>query len=400
MKLWDASKTKESVIEFCAGWNNKPRRPYDDRLIPYQLKLSRVYSDYLHRVKLIDSEIITAVHHGLKRLSKSYTDGKLTVQGYEDVQSLVESKLIEWYGNRVGSMHMGLSRNDQIVTLERMWMKDQIAETRSDLASTISVLDEEMKQKGKLVFPGYTHHRIAMPADYGELLKSYKAGLERDMVSLNQWMQLYNECPLGVGAGFGSPVNPNREVLARNLGFIKPTESNIDTVTTRWESETKLADAMKIMMTHLSTIAQDFIVYSMEGYDLISLPREYCTGSSIMPQKRNPDPLETIKRKAKTIESKSYELSNIGKGNISGYNRDTQGAKYAIMDVFDESAGCLDIISGIIKGVKVNEEKAKELLERHGAFSAAEAVRKSIEEGTPYRSTKLGLEEQMKSKKD
>lgn len=395
-ELWDSSNTDKKAIEFSAGWDNKPKQPYDDLLIPYQLKLDKVYSSELLRLDCITNEQYKAIQNGLKKLDKKHSARELSVVGYEDVHTLIESQLHELYGSDlVGNIHMGLSRNDQVATLMRMWMKDQSVATGRDLTTLTSTIEREIKDKGNLVFPGYSHHRIAMPTTYGELLKSYSSALTRDKKSLEFWLEQYDECPLGVAAGFGSPIKLDRYSLAKKLGFNLPTESTIDTITTRWEPEVKLADNIKVMMNHLSTIAQDFIINSMEGINIIFLPKEYCTGSSIMPQKHNPDFAETIKRKAIDIEGEAFKLSSVGKGNISGYNRDTQGSKYWIMNVFQELSGSLDIMSEIIKGIKVNEERAKELLEKGGAYAAAEAIIKSIKEKTPYRETKLKKERKL-----
>lgn len=397
MELWDSSKTSKKAIGFSTGWDNKSRPPYDDLLIPYQIELGRVYSSVLLSSGYISNEQNEAIKNGLEELSKRHSSGELSVVGYEDVHSLVESKLNELYSaDLVGNVHIGLSRNEQIVTLMRMWMKNQASATNSDLTSFIRDVEQEIEANGRLTFVGYSHHRIAMPTTYGELLKSYITGLGRDKKSLESWLELYDECPLGIGAGFGSPIKLDRDRLAKELGFSKPTESSIDTVTTRWEPEVKLADVIKVMMNHLSTIAQDFMINSMEGINVILLPPEYCTGSSMMPQKLNPDVLETIKRKAKDVEGEAFKLSSIGRGNISGYNRDTQGAKYWIINVFQEQSGSLDIMSDVIKGIKVNERRVKKLLKAGGAYTAAEAIRKSIEEKKPYRSTKLEIEKKIK----
>lgn len=400
MELWDSSKTRKGVIEFCAGWDNKPRKPYDDNLIPYQIHMDYIYSLELETQGHITREQGCTIRQGLDRLLESYKNGKLTIGGYEDVQSLVESKLYRWYGSKlVGNIHLGLSRNDQIVTVMRLWMKDHAGETLEKLESLISTLKKKSKQKGNLVFVGYSHHRVAMPTTYGEQLMSYATALERDRKAIRQWFELYDECTLGVADGFGSPIKIDRRRLAGALVFKGPTKNTIDTVTTRWEAETKLADNVKVMMNHLSTIAQDFIINSMEGINIIKLPKEYCTGSSIMPQKLNPDVLETIKRKAADIEGEAFKLSSVGRGNLSGYNRDTQGTKYWIMNIFYELEGCLEIIEGVIKGSTIDEKRARELLESGGAYTAAEAVKKSIEEGVPYRKAKKDIEKKLKRRR-
>lgn len=398
MELWDSSKTNRKAIEFSAGWDNKPKPAYDDLLIPYQLKLDSVYSSELQRLGYITPKEHKTIQNGLARLAEMNSSGELSVEGHEDVHSLVESKLNEWYGDLTGNVHLGLSRNDQVTTLMRMLMKDKMIDTHHDLTSLISTIENEKTERGNLVFVGYSHHRVAMPTTYGELLKSYATALTRDKKALEFWLKQYNDCPLGAGAGFGSPIKLDRYELAKKLGFSKPAKSSIDAVTTRWEAEVKLADAIKVMMNHLGTIAQDFIINSMDGINTISLPPEYCTGSSIMPQKLNPDVLETIKRKAIDIEGEAFKLSSVWRGNISGYNRDTQGTKYWVIDVFQELPGCLEIMSDIIRGIRINEEKAKELLEKGGAYTAAEVIKKAVDKKMPYRQTKIKREKELKQR--
>jgi argininosuccinate lyase len=397
MTLWDSTKTNRKAIEFSAGLDNKSKPIYDDLLIPYQIKLDKVYSSELHRLGYINDNQYKAIKNGLERLLRKYSTKKLSVANYEDVHSLIESKLHEFYSDElVGNAHLGLSRNDQIITLMRMWMKDQALNTSHDLDSLISAIKEEIKEKGSATFTGYSHYRIAMPTTYGELLKSYSSGFARDKRSLEFWLEVYDECPLGVAAGFGSPINLDRYKLAKKLGFDRPTESPIDTVTTRWEAEVKLADTIKVMMNHLSTMSQDFIINSMTGIDVFSLPPEYCTGSSIMPQKLNPDVLETIIGKSIDIGHEASKLADVGRGNISGYNRVTQRTKYWIMNIFQELYGSLDIMSEVVKGIKVDEKRSKELLVKGGAYTAEEVVKESIRNKEPYRTIKLKREKEMK----
>lgn len=414
MELWKSDSTNRGAIEFAAGWDNKPRPAYDNLLIPYQIRLDGVYSGELLRLGYIDEKQHSAIVKGLTSLLRRYDKGRLSVEGHEDVQSLVESELNDKYGlDMTGNMHLGLSRNDQIVTLMRMWMKDQASKVSGDLEKLTGVLEQEIPKKEKSVFVGYTHHkeisrkekcvfvgyshhRVAMPTTYGELLKSYLSQLKRDRKAMQFWTETYDKCALGAGAGFGSPIEMDWGFIAGMLGFREAVDSSIDAVTTRWEAEVKIADTMKVMMNHLSTIAQDMIIYSMQGIDLIELPKQYCTGSSLMPQKLNPDVFETIKRKAIDIEGEAFKLSSVGRGNISGYNRDTQGAKYWIMNVFMEVDGCLEILSDILPKIKVNEKKARKLLKDGGAYAAAEATRNAIENKIPWRVAKSREEKRVK----
>jgi argininosuccinate lyase len=396
--FWHSEGVKEKAVEFSAGWDNKPKEPYDDELIPYEIEADIVYARELLQQGYITKKEFDAIEKGLKELEKEFSAGELTVVGYEDVHSLIELKLDEKYGEAVGNMHIGKSRNDQIVTIMRMWMRGHSKELKKEIENFIAVLNAEIEKKGSLTIPGYTHYRVAMPTTYGELLKSYVAPLIRDANKLEQWFQDYNECPLGSGAAFGSTVKLNRARLAKELGFDRATSSTIDPITNRWEAEASFAFALCNTLNHLSTIAQDLIYLSSTGIDVITLPKEFCTGSSIMPQKQNPDVLEVIKAKAAVSNGILQSLLELGKGNISGYNRNTQWTKYLIMDLVREFDNLFEVLSGFVEGVVVNENKSKELLSAGKAYAAKEIADKALKSKKSFRKEKLEYEKDLKKK--
>jgi len=303
-ELWNSSKTKKEAIEFAAGWDVRQKPLYENLLIPYQIKVDKVFSKELLRQKYIDKKQFDAIRDGLSNLE--YKTSNLSVEGYEDVHSFVESKLSEEYEDLVGSLHLGLSRNDQICTIMRMLMKEELEKAEKELCDFISTLNSEIKKKGSKVIPGYTHHRIAMPSTYGLLLDSYVKRLERVKKNFANWNKKYNECPLGAAAGFGTSLNIDRERIAKELGFAASTENSLDAVSTRWEAEADLAFSLSMCLTHFSTISQDLIYLSSAGINIFELPSEYCTGSSIMPQKKNPDVLEVIKAKASVVQGIAF----------------------------------------------------------------------------------------------
>lgn len=396
MELWESGKTRREAIEFAAGWDAKQKPIYDNLLISYQLKLEAVFSNELLRQKYIDKSQFKAIQKGLKELDIRYKVGKLTVEGHEDVHSMVESELAKKYGDLVGNIHLGLSRNDQICSVMRMWMKESAKRIGTELYHLVRVLENEIVKKGKTKIPGYTHHRIAMPTNYGTLLGSYITQLNRDKQRLDEWACMYDKCPLGSGAGFGTSIRIDRIKIARELGFAGPTENTIDVVTTRWEAEASLAFALSVTLNHLSTISQDLIYLSSAGIDVLSLPKEYCTGSSLMPQKLNPDVLEVIKAKAAVAQGSVCSILSIGKGNISGYNRDAQWTKYLLMDLVAEFGGLVEVLSGMFTGIKIDETRSEELLKIGGAYAAEEAIKKAIREGKSFRKVKLDVERKIK----
>ncbi len=400
MKLWESKGVAKEAIDFASGWDNKDKGAYDDLLIPYDLRLSRVYAKELRAQKHITAKEMSAIKKGLEHLMGAYSRGKLDVSGYEDVHSTVEGELAKVAGgSATGNIHLGKSRNDQVNTVMRMWMRDKAGSISQELSGFISVIGKEAKKHGNKVLPGYSHHRVAMPTTYGALLESYLSALERDLERMKNWKKMYNFCPLGTGAGFGSTVKLDRNRLAKQLGFRGPLKSSIDAASTRWEAEASLAFCFANMLIHLAAIAQDFIYLSSAGIDVLKLPAKYCTGSSIMPQKRNPDVLEAVKAKSAVARGKVVALMNLGSGNISGYNRDTQWTKYIIMDLVREFEGLFGVVGGVVRGVKVDDKRAEELLGRENAYAAEKATKEALGTGKPFRRVKGKAEKKIKGGK-
>ena len=394
--LWDSSKTKKEAIDFAASWDVKQKPMYENLLIPYQIVLDKVYSKELLRQKYINQKQFDAIQDSLSNLQCH--EDRLSTEGYEDVHSFVESKLAE-HSKLTGNIHLGLSRNDQICTIMRMLMKAEISKIEGELCGFISALNNEIDRKGSKVIPGYTHHRVAMPSTYGLLLGSYVERLGRVRKDFISWNQKYNKCPLGSAAGFGSSLKIDRGLVAKELGFDDVTENSLDAVSTRGEAEAHLVFILSTCLDHLSTISQDLIFMSSAGIDVVKLPPEYCTGSSIMPQKRNPDVLEATKAKASDVLGKLVSIKSINRGNISGYNRDTQWTKYALIDAINEFDGALELLSDVIKNIEVDEKRSKELLRKEKAYAAEEAMRKAVQEKVPFRQAKLEIERKIKNKK-
>lgn len=397
-RLWESSGVKGSAIEFAAGWDNKAKGAYDNLLIPYDIKLNSIYSKELYRQGHISREEHNAIQKGLSRLLALYKKGRLDVGGHEDVHSLIESKLNGMYRNLAGNLHIGKSRNDQVSTVMRMWMRDAADEISGNLERFILLLKSRAGKRGKQVMPGYTHHRVAMPSTFGNLLAAYSSQLSRDSARLGFWRKQYNLCPLGAAAGYGSTVKLDRKRLAKELGFTAPLKNSIDAVTTRGEAEAALAFSLAVLLNHLSVIAHDLIYLSSAGIGVVSLPSEYCTGSSIMPQKKNPDVLEAVKAKASVGHGTVTALLSLGKGNISGYNRDTQWSKYLIIDLACEFRNIFDVMSGVISGVRINEGQSKKLLAEERAYSAGMVAKDAVETGRSFRKLKSTEERKIKSR--
>jgi argininosuccinate lyase len=244
--------------------------------------------------------------------------------------------------------------------------------------------------------PGYTHHQHAVATTFGHLLISFVEGLQRDVRRFVHWFDLFNTNPLGGAAGYGTSFNLDRQFTSKLLGFEGPTENVTDPITQRWEPELELAYAVAVMMDHLSTMAQTLILLSTREFNMIRLDDRHCTGSSIMPQKRNPCSLEVVKAKTSFAHGVVVSLLSAGKALFMGYNRDTQWTKYWVMDLVEESKPTLSVMTEIIRLLRVNEAQMFEQARKEfaGATSLMEWM---VRHGSlPLRKAKMVMEKAVK----
>jgi argininosuccinate lyase len=329
-KLWGGrfeELPSEEMVDFLSGRDVKGIPPCDERLIPYDLWGNRAHVLMLCQQALVSKQDGKKIVRGLRGIETLHQKGKFRLDASkEDVHSNIESYLIERIGIEFGGkVHTGRSRNDQIV-LDR-----------------------------STVMPGYTHHQHAVATTFGHLLLSFAEALERDVQRFSHWFALFNKNPLGAAAGYGTTFHLDRQLTAKLLGFDGPTENVTDPITQRWEPEAELAYDVAVMMDHLSTMAQCLILLSTREFSMVRLNDRHCTGSSIMPQKRNPCSLEVIKAKTSFAHGMVVSLLSAGKALFMGYNRDTQWTKYWIMDLVDESKPALSVMTDIIRLLQVNK---------------------------------------------
>jgi len=407
------------MVEFLSGRDVRGIPPCDERLIPYDLWGDRAHILMLCRQSILSKRDGKSILKGLKEIEKLHQKGSFRLDpSKEDVHSNIESYLIERVGiESGGKVHTGRSRNDQIVLDMRLYLRDQALEFVEGLIFLIVILLQKAEEHRSTVMPGYTHHQHAVPTTFGHLLLSFAEALDRDARRFAHWFDLFNKNPLGAAAGFGTTFNLDRQLTSKLLGFDGPTENVTDSITQRWEPEAELAYDAAMMMDHLSTMAQTLILLSTREFNMVRLNDRHCSGSSIMPQKRNPCSLEVIKAKTSFVHGMVVSLLSVGRALFIGYNRDTQWTKYWIMDLVDESKPALSVMADILRLLQVNKTQmarqaqeeflgATALMEglvRHGSLPMRKAkmvmekaVKYSEEEGkgkVSYRSLKKALAE-------
>jgi len=353
----------KEMVDFLSGRDVKGIPPCDERLIPYDLLGNRAHVVMLCQQALISKQDGKKIVRGLREIETLHQNRKFRLDALkEDVHSNIESYLIERIGIEYGGkVHTGRSRNDQIVLDMRLYLRDQALDFVEGLIFLMEALIQKAEEHRSTIMPGYTHHQHAVATTFGHLLLSFAEALERDVERFSHWFALFNKNPLGAAAGYGTTFHLDRQLTAKLLGFDGPTENVTDPITQRWEPEAELAYDVAMMMDHLSTMAQSLILLSTREFNMIRLNDRHCTGSSIMPQKRNPCSLEVIKAKTSFAHGMVVSLLSTGRALFMGYNRDTQWTKYWIMDLVDESKPALSVMTDIIRLLQANKTQMLKL---------------------------------------
>ena len=400
-KLWGGrfeELPSKEMVDFLSWRDVKGIPPCDERLIPYDLWGNRAHILMLCRQRILTKQDGKKILKGLREIETLHQKGKFGLDALrEDVHSNIESYLIERVGiESGGKVHTGRSRNDQIVLDMRLYLRDQVFGFIEGLIFLMEALLQRAEEHHSTVMPGYTHHQHAVVTTFGHLLLSFGEALQRDVQRFANWFALFNKNPLGAAAGYGTTFNLDRQLTSKLLGFDEPTENVTDPITQRWEPEAELAFGVAVMMDHLSTIAQTLILLSTREFNMIRLNDRHCTGSSIMPQKRNPCSLEVIKAKTSFAHGVVVSLLSIGKALFMGYNRETQWTKYWIMDLVDESKPALSVMTEVIRLLQVN--RAQMLKQAQEEFVGATSLMEwMVRQGSlPLRKAKMVVEKAVK----
>jgi argininosuccinate lyase len=368
-KLWGGRFEElppKEIVDFLSGRDVRGIPSCDERLIPYDLWGNRAHLLMLCQQGIVSKRDGKKILKGLRELESLYRREKFKLDpSKEDVHSNIESFLIDRVGMEYGGkIHTGRSRNDQIALDMRLYLRDQVMGYVGGLTGLIESLLRRAETDRSTIMPGYTHHQHAIPTTFGHLLLSFAEAFDRDIQRFVHWFDLFNKNPLGAAGGYGTTFPLDRELTSRLLAFDGPTENVTDPITQRWEPEAELAHAVAVMMNHLSTLAQNLILLSTHEFNMIRLHDRHCSGSSIMPQKRNPCSLEVIKAKTSFAHGILLSLISVGKALFMGYNRDTQWTKYWIMDLVEETKPALSVMAEVIRLLEVNQAQMAERTRR------------------------------------
>ena len=274
----------------------------------------------------------------------------------QDVHLAVERTLTAKLGDLGKKIHTGRSRNDQVAVDLRLYAREQLLETLQEVAELAAVLTAFGSKHADVPMVGRTHMQPGMPSSVGLWATAHTESLLDDAVSLINAYRLNDQCPLGFAASYGVPLPIDRALTAKLLGFSRPTHNVLYASNSRGKIEGIVLSAMSQVMLTLSRLAQDFMLFTMPEFNYFKLPAEFCTGSSIMPQKQNPDVCELVRAKASRVKTAELGMYDLIKGSPSGYNRDLQEAKELFMDGIAQTRACLRILVPMIRQTRVNRE--------------------------------------------
>lgn len=377
----------ELAIAYCAGRDMAGRPMADEALLPHDLQTNRAHCAMLCKCGIIERASLAAIERGLTSIERQHRDGAFWLDpALEDVHINVERAVAAISGERAaGVMHTARSRNDQTTTDIRLWLRDHLILMTGATSGLIGELAALARREARTVMAGWTHGQPAMAMTLGHWAAAHAYALTRDVQALRDLWPLINRSPLGAAAGFGSSWPIDRNLTAKLLGFDAPQSNSLDCVSTRWEAEARLGFALSMMMTHLSSLGQDLIFLSTPPRRLIELAPAFTTGSSIMPQKRNPDFAEVTRARAASVAAMTSAVVSVGRGALSGFNRDTQWTKYWIMDLVDEAGVAPRLFERAIATLRPNRSAlAKTAGEDFvGAVDLADRIASS--RGVPFR---------------
>jgi argininosuccinate lyase len=381
-KAWSGrfkERTERIVEEFTSSLS------FDIELIEEEIQASKAYAKALSGAGVLKEEEANEILRGLDEILSDWKEGKIRLDpSFEDVHMLVESLLREKIGEELGGkLHTGRSRNEQVVTDLRLYLKKRILwelELLKDLRKAIVLKAEDWLG---ILIPGYTHLRKGQPVLISHWLMAYYEMLKRDEERLRGCLERVDVLPLGSSALGGTPYPLDREFLRRELGFSKISGNSIDAVSDRDFLLEYLGWAV-ILMIHLSRMAEDLILWSSEEFNFVELPESFCTGSSLMPQKKNPDVLELIRGKVGRVLGGFCALSTTLKGLPLTYNRDLQEDKEVIFDALKTVETSLEVFTPLIEGLRLKESNLKKALQG-GFLLATELADYLVQKGLPFR---------------
>ncbi|HCQ71167.1 MAG TPA: argininosuccinate lyase [Rhodospirillaceae bacterium] len=357
----------------------------DQRLWRQDITGSKAHAAMLAKQGIITKEDEKAIQEGLDQVAQEIQNGELEfTAALEDIHMNVESRLKEIIGEAAGRLHTGRSRNDQVATDFRMWVRDACTDLAGVIDTFTATLDRLIEKHADDVMPGFTHLQAAQPVTLGKHLLAYKEMMSRDKGRILDCRARVNECPLGAAALAGTPYPIDRKFTAKQLGFDRPMPSTLDAVSAR-DFANEFLFACAQCGLHLSRLAEEIIIWATPQFGYINLSDAWSTGSSIMPQKKNPDAAELVRGKTGRLNGNLVQMMTVMKGLPLAYNKDMQEDKESTFDSFDTLRLCLEAMNGMLDSAKFNAPRMLESAELGFTTATALADWLVMELNLPFR---------------
>lgn len=381
LKLWGGRFTKQTdklVHNFNASIS------FDQKFYKQDIDGSIAHVTMLAKQQILTDEERDTIVAALKDIKNEIAEGTLEISpAYEDIHSFVEAMLIERTGETGKKLHTGRSRNDQVALDMKLYIRDEIKECDALLRDLLSVILSIMEENTETFMPGFTHLQKAQPLTLAHHFGAYFEMFKRDRSRLADIYKRMNTCPLGAGALAGTTYPLDRAYTAELLGFDGPTLNSMDSVSDR-DYLLELLSALSTVMMHLSRFSEEIIVWNTNEYQFIELDDAYSTGSSIMPQKKNPDIAELVRGKTGRVYGALMSMLTTMKGLPLAYNKDMQEDKELTFDAIDTTKGCIKLFTGMIQTMKINKPVMAKSA-RNGFTNATDAADYLVKHGVPFR---------------
>ena len=361
----------------------------DKRLFNEDISASIVHTEMLFKQKIINFKIKNKIVWGLNRIKNEIIKKKFPFdKNLEDIHMNIENRLFDLIGEDAGFIHTARSRNDQVITDFKIWLKKSTYEITKTLDALISTILKVADKNIKTVMPGFTHLKNAQPISFAHYMMAYVEMFKRDKKRFKNNLDALNENPLGVAALSGTSFNIDRNFTTKKLNFSKPTDNSIDTVSDR-DFVLDFLYACSACSIHISRIAEEFIIWNSDAYNLIHLNDKIVTGSSIMPQKKNPDPLEYLRGKTGSSFGNLFSMLTILKGLPLSYFKDLQDDKELVFKSYDQLKISLTLLNDIFKNFSVNKKEMLSLANK-GYLTATDLADYMVRElNYPFRKSYL-----------
>ena len=380
-QLWGGRFTKETdklVYNFNASIS------FDKKFYKQDIEGSKAHVKMLGRQQILTEKEMNDILACLDEILADVESGRLEITDeYEDIHSFVEANLIDRLGDTGKKLHTGRSRNDQVALDMRLYTRDQVKETDELLKSLLQVLLRIMKENTETIMPGFTHLQKAQPITLAHHMGAYFEMFKRDRSRLHDIYERMNYCPLGSGALAGTTYPLDREYTAELLGFYGPTLNSMDGVSDR-DYLIEFLCALSTIMMHLSRFSEEVIIWNSNEYQFVEIDDAYSTGSSIMPQKKNPDIAELVRGKTGRVYGALDSILTTMKGIPLAYNKDMQEDKELSFDAFDTAKGCIALFTGMLDTMKFNKEVMRKSA-NNGFTNATDAADYLVKHGVPFR---------------